>query len=81
MVFRGGSVEVRFLWTQHEQRMRGMSKVAGKGGGGAGRQAGWRLASEGLGLYPGVLDASKALRAMCMCWGEQSSRMCVCVSV
>ena len=39
-MFRGGSVEVRFLWTQHEQRMRGMSKVAGKGGEGCRKTGG-----------------------------------------
>ena len=38
MVFQGGSEEVRFLWTQHEQ-MRGMSRV-GKGGEGCRKTGG-----------------------------------------
>lgn len=42
---------------------------------------GWGLAGEGLGLYPGVLDASEALRAVYVCWGEQSSCVCVCLCV
>ena len=39
MVFRGGSEEVR-LGTQQEQRMTGMSRVAGKGGEGCRKTGG-----------------------------------------
>lgn len=40
---------------------------------------GWGLAGEGLGLNPAVLDASEALRAVCVCVG--GSRVHACVSV
>lgn len=40
MVFQGGSEGVRYLWTQHEQRMRGMSGAAGKGGEGCRKTGG-----------------------------------------